>query len=241
MRLLLPFKFALLAVMAATLLAEAADKEEIVVDKDKRTITVPCKIAPRKIDDPAYKEIYPIEVVACWPWRKEPPGGQKAHETVVVFDFSIKPSAVHKAVEGFGLKPGKPAFGEGEEGKAMPVGEGPEVKLFLEFDAMGVTKKVPLEKTLVSRDNPKLKLPDMKWRFTGSVLKQPNPDKPEKVYGADMSGTMISIFPVTDQTVFQTQLTMKEEKFIKMETNKNLLPKEGTPCKLIIEVPAAAK
>ena len=50
--------------------------------------------------------------------------------------------------------------------------------------------------------------------------------------------TLISIFPVTNQTVFQTNLTMKDEPYLKLETDKNLLPKEGTPVKLIIEVPA---
>src|SRR5215468_3781703 len=80
----------------------AADKEPagIAVDKEKRTITVDARIAPRKINDERYKEIYPIEVIACW----EFPKGQKAHETVVTID--IKPSAVHKALESLGLKPG---------------------------------------------------------------------------------------------------------------------------------------
>ena len=47
------------------------------------------------------------------------------------------------------------------------------------------------------------------------------------VYGADLTGTLISVFPVTDQTVFQTQMTMKEEKYVKMETNTKLLPPVG--------------
>lgn len=239
MRWFSPFRIALATVLIATVFVDAADKDEsgLVVDKDKRTITVPCKVAPRKIDDPAYKEIYPIEVVACWPWRKDPPGGQKAHETVVTFDFKLKPSDVHKALEGLGLKPGKPALGEGD-GKVMPVAEGPEVEIFVEFPGPdGSPKKVPIEKTLISRDNPKLALPKLKWRFTGSVMKQPDPNKDVKVYGADISGTLISIFPVTDLCVFQTQMTMKEEKYVKIETNKTLLPKEGTACKLIVEVP----
>ena len=33
-----------------------------------------------------------------------------------------------------------------------------------------------------------------------------HPTKPDKVYGADVSGTLISIFPVTDETVFQTHV-----------------------------------
>ena len=69
-------------------------------------------------------------------------------------------------------------------------------------------------------------------------MKQPNPDKDEKVYGADLTGTLISIFPVTNETVFQTNLTMKEEKYVKLETNAKLLPKEGTAVKLVLEVPA---
>jgi hypothetical protein len=243
-----PFRIALAALLIATVLVEAADKDAdtLVVDKDKRTITVPCKIAPRKIDDPAYKEIYPIEVVACWPWTKDKEsgkltGGQKAHETVVTFDKRFKPSDVHKALEGLGLKPGKPALGLGD-GKVMPVPEGPEVDIFLEFPGPdGGAKKMPIEKTMISRDNPDLpflpKGQKLKWRFTGSIMVQPDPTKDAKVYGADVGGTLISIFPVTDQCVFQTQLTMKEEKYVKIETNKKLLPKEGTDCKLIIEVP----
>lgn len=212
--------------------ADAPKSDGIAVDKDKKIITVDCKIAPRKIDDPAYKEIYPIEVIACWPWHKEAgKGGQKAHETVVTFDVSTKPSKVHKALEDLGLKPGTPVVGGGK--KDIP--QGPEVDLFLEFPAAdGQMKKVPIERTMI---DPKTKknLPKLKWRFTGSVMKQPDPNKPDKVYGADLTGTLISIFPVTNETVFQTQLTMDEEKYIKLETDKELLPKEGTAVKLIIQ------
>lgn len=224
---------AVVLIVAVQMGAAEDKKSSITVDKEKRTITVDCKIAPRKIDDPAYKEIYPIEVMASWPFRKEPPGGQKAHETVVTFDFDTKPSQIHKALEDLGLKAGKPVKG----GEDVP--EGPEVKIYLEFPGPdGLTKKVPIEKTLVG-PNPTFKMPPFKWRFTGSIMKKLDPNKPEMVYGADVSGTMISVFPVTDETIFQTQMTMKEEKYLKLETNKDLLPKEGTPVKLIIDVPPA--
>src|SRR5262249_20039946 len=74
----------------------------VVVDKDKRTISIDAKIAPRKL--PHLKEIYPLEVIACWPHPK----GKKAHETVVTID--AKPSDVHKALESLGLKAGKPVM-----------------------------------------------------------------------------------------------------------------------------------
>jgi hypothetical protein len=80
----------------------------VVVDKHKKSITIPAKVAPRKLAK--LDQIYPVEVIACWPEAKN---GQKAHETVVVFD--VNPSEVHKALESFGLKAGKPAQG-GREG-----------------------------------------------------------------------------------------------------------------------------
>ncbi|HTU92619.1 MAG TPA: YdjY domain-containing protein [Gemmataceae bacterium] len=206
-------------------------KTGIVVDKDKRTVTIDAKIAPRIINDPRYKredgKPYPIEVIACYPFPK----GQKAHETVVTID--VKPSEVHKALERLGLKAGKPAIGESKE-----AAQGPEVKIYLEVPAEeGKRKRLPIERVLIDPKTNKT-MPKVQWRFTGSGMKQPDPDKDEKVYGADLTGTLISIFPVTNETVFQTNLTMKEEKYVKLETNAKLLPKVGTTVKLILEIPA---
>src|SRR5437870_13646784 len=60
---------------------EADPAGGVIVDKDKKTVTVPCKIAPRKLAK--LDQIYPEEVIACWPESKN---GQKAHEKEVVFD-----------------------------------------------------------------------------------------------------------------------------------------------------------
>ncbi|MCY2955057.1 MAG: YdjY domain-containing protein [Planctomycetota bacterium] len=210
-----------LALLALSLPATAAEPT-MTVDKDTKTITIPAKIAPRKLE--YLSEIYPIEVVATLPHPK----GKKAHETVV--NFTVTPSDVHKALESFGLKPGKPAVGEGA------VATGPEVKVTLEIPtADGGTQTVPIEKTLVDKKSGK-PMPALKWYFTGSNIRQSDPTKEDKAYGADLTGTLIGIFPVTDDVVIQTNLTMKEEPLIKMETNKKLLPPEGTPVKLIIQV-----
>src|SRR5262249_36068624 len=110
--------------------------------------------------------------------------------------------------------------------------------LFLELTtAAGEMKKVPIYLTMVDPKTNKPFPKSVEFRFTGSVMTQPDPNKVDKVYGADLTGTLISIFPVTNQTGFQTNLTMEEEKFLKLETDKNLLPKEGTPVKLIIQAP----
>jgi len=197
----------------------------LVVDQAKRTITIDAKIAPRKLE---YLKgaIYPIEVIACWPH----PRGRKAHETVVTIE--VMPSAVHKALESLGLTPGVPVMGEAKDAP-----QGPEVKIYLDVPGPGgKPHRVPIEKTMI---DPKTNtyMPKVQWRFTGSVMSKPDPSKEDTVYGADMTGTLISIFPVTNETVLQTNLTMKEEKYLKLETNTKILPPEGTPVKLVLEVP----
>jgi len=197
----------------------------LVVDKEAGMVSIACKIAPRKL--PGLSEIFPIEVIACFPHDGNPKG-EKAHETVVTFT-GVKPSAVHKALEDLGLKPGKPARGEGTQAS------GPEVRLFLEIEGPAGPRRVPIERCLVDRKTGK-PLPPLKWHFTGSVAKQLDPTKPDKVYGADHGGTLAALFPVTDETVIQSNLTMKEEPLIKLDTNSAILPKEGTSARLVIQV-----
>ena len=82
-----------------------------------------------------------------------------------------------------------------------------------------------MDKVLVDR-NGKPFPKNVKFRFTGSVVRQPAPSKKDKVYGADLSGTLITIFPVTNHTVMQTSLTIGPNPFLKLETNTKVLPKE---------------
>jgi hypothetical protein len=199
------------------------DKKGITIDKEKRTIIIPAKVAPRKIDDPKFKEIYPIEVIATFPYPK----GAKAHETVVTID--VKPSEVHKALTDLGLKPGKPAK------TAKDKQTGPEVRIFLEHPP-GKGKRIPVEQFLTDKKTDKA-LPKVKWLFTGSEMIKPDPDKPE-VYGADEKGTLIVIFPVTAETVFQSDRPLADEKYVKLETNDKL-PKVGTAVNIVIVVPEA--
>lgn len=203
---------------------EKKAKPGVVVDEAKKTVTVDAKVAPRKLAN--LDQIYPIELIAGWP----APQGKKAHEIVV--SVEIDPSEVHKGLEKLGLKAGKPA--KGEDTKA----EGPEVNVFIEVpDPAGGTKRVTMEKALY---DPKTKKPCPKitFKFTGSVMTAPDPNNPDvKKYGADLTGSLISLFPVTDETVLQTAWTMKEEKFLKLEVNPDVVPKEGSAVKLVIEVP----
>jgi hypothetical protein len=196
------------------------------VDRRRRTVALACRIAPRKL--PTLKDIYPIEVVCTRP----SPEGLKAHETVLVFEG--RPSEVHRALESLGLRPGTPA--RGEAGATT----GPRVEVFLEFAGPGGrTRTIPVEQALVDVRTGR-RLPPLAWHFTGSVLRQPDPNRPDQVYGADLTGTLIAVYPVTDETVLQSGLTMKEEGLLKLETNKNVLPAEGTAVTLVLAVKDAA-
>lgn len=221
--------FALLLVVAVQ--SAAQEKKDppkvgpsagVTVDEAKRCVYVDAKVAPRKL--PNLDQVYPVELIAGW----GAPKGKKAHEIVVSID--VDPSAVHKGLEKLGLKAGKPA--KGENAKA----EGPTVNVFIEVpDGAGGTKRTPFEKILW---DPKTKKapPKPTFVFTGSIETAPDPNKPtEKKYGADLTGSLICLFPVTDEVVLQTTWTMKEEKFLKLDVNPDALPKEGTALKLVIE------
>ncbi len=78
-------------------------------------------------------------------------------------------------------------------------------------------------------------LPMLTWHFTGSKFSQPDPTKDEKVYGADLTGTLISLLPVTDETVCQLHLSFNDGKPLKLDVNKDLMPPEGTEVNLIIQ------
>jgi len=193
----------------------------VTIDKVKRTVSVPCRVAPRKLA--SLKEIYPLEVIATYP----APRGQKAHETVLIFE--TKPSDVHAALVSIGLKPGKPAVGEGV------IGTGADLRLLLEVPgAAGKPRLIPMEKLMLDRRTGKT-LPVLNWHFTGSVMRKLDPTKDELTYGADATGTLISLLPVTDETVVQLHLGLEDGKLLTLDTNKDLLPPEGTEVKLIIQ------
>jgi hypothetical protein len=216
----------LLVVMAVLTLAagplqSGGAKSGVAVDKVKRTVTIDCAVAPRKL--PKLDQIYPLEVIGTWPTPK----GQKAHETVVI--FQAKPSDIHKALESIGLKAGKPA--RGQIGKAS----GSLVQLFLEIPhPEGEAKRIPIEQAIIDTKSGKTLAP-LKWHFTGSALQQPDPEKDDTVYGADLTGTLATIYPVTDDTVLQSNLTAKDEGKYRLELNKEVLPREGAAVKLIIQ------
>ncbi len=229
---LLAFALVLILFVQSSLAQEKKDRPGgVTVDQARRAVIVDAKVAPRKL--PNLDKVYPIELVAGW----GAPTGKKAHEIVVSIDAN--PSEIHKGLETLGLKPGKPAKGgPPKEGDPFPKAEGPVVNVYLEVpDGAGGMKKVAIEKVLIDPATKKAP-PKMTFIFTGSVLSAPDPNKPDdKKYGADLTGSLICLFPVTDEVVLQTAWTMKEEKYLKFDTNGAVLPKEGGTVRLVIEVP----
>jgi hypothetical protein len=91
---------------------------------------------------------------------------------------------------------------------------------------------LPIAHTLVDRTGKSL--PPLTWHFTGSSFRQPDPEKEEFTYGANLTGTLITIYPVTDDTVIQSNLTLRDESMWRLETSKTL-PPPGKAATLIIQ------
>lgn len=198
----------------------------LTVDARQRTVSIPCHIAPRKL--PTLADIYPLEVIACFP----APLGQKAHETVVTTE--VKPSELHAALVGLGLKPGTPSK------TALDPPTGAEVRLFLELpDATGQPQAIPIEEMILDARTGR-GIPPLKWFFTGSAPGPQDERTGKDSYGADFGGTLITLFPVTADTVIQSTLPMKSRAVLNLDTYKDLLPPEGTAARLIIATGAAA-
>ena len=87
---------------------------------------------------------------------------------------------------------------------------------------------MPIEKTLVDKKTGKA-MPTLKWRFTGSAMKQPDPNKPDKVYGADSTLTLIAHLPVTDEIGDPVEPDDEGLSRSKMETNKASCRRRGRP------------
>ena len=125
----------------------------------------------------------------------------------------------------------KDVMGRAGRGRKRPI----KVDVFLAFEGVtGRMRMIPIARTLIDSRTGK-PMPPMTWHFTGSVMRKPDPNKDAKVYAADLSGTLISIYPVTDETVLQSSMTLAEESLLKLDTNRNVLPAEGAEVKLIIK------
>lgn len=201
--------------------AREAAAVRIDVDTKKRTVSIPCRIAPRKL--PFLAEIYPLEVAASLP----APEGQKAHETVVTFE--ARPEEIRKALLKIGLREGKPVRGDTTE---PPSGDLVRIYIELKMSADS-SQTVPIESTVVDMRTGR-PLPALTWYFTGSSMRQPDPEKDLKVLGADSSGTLMTLFPVTDETLIQSSLQMADRRLLRLETNKELLPPEGSDARILI-------
>jgi outer membrane protein assembly factor BamB len=205
---------------------EAPEEAErgLAIDAARGRVIIDAVIAPRKL--PHLERIYPIEVLAT------SPQGKKAHETVIA--TTVRPSSVHRALESLGLSPGRPGVGAAR-------GRGPEVRLLIEFTGPGGRRKeLDAARAVIDR---RTGLPlgrSVRWHFTGSIPVRPDPTGEEEVYGADFSGTLATFYPVTAETVLQSNLTMDDEVLLDLEVGPRL-PPVSSPAKLVIEVPRAPR
>ena len=135
----------------------------ITVDKEKRTVTIAAKVAPRKLDDPKFKEIYPIEVIATLPvpQGQEGPRDGRHHRR----QAERRPQGAGRAwASSRASRPRRPRTSR----------PGPEVQLFLEIPP-GKAASACRSSSSWSTRRPSKPMPKVKWLFTGSAMVEAGP------------------------------------------------------------------
>jgi hypothetical protein len=117
------------------------------------------------------------------------------------------------------------------------------VRLVIEYAGRsGLVKRVDLARAVVDRRTglgiePGGSRARVRWFFTGSSAlagDAAGAAEESEVYGADFSGTLVTIYPVTSETVIQSSLDMEAESLLHLEVAPSL-PPAGTKARLLIE------
>ena len=66
-------------------------------------------------------------------------------------------------------------------------------------------------------------------------MKQPDPEKDDQVYAADLTGTLITLLPGDRRDGLPEPPDDEGRAVFKLETDTKLLPKEGTAAKLVVQ------
>lgn len=197
----------------------AVDLPHIQLDREKKTVDIEGKVCLREGDW--------LELLACV-------RGTKEHESIIA--VRARASHVHLALLLVGLEPGKPQTGrrEGEKFIVDPP-RGPRVAVSLVYrDKSGKTVEVPASQWILNRNTGK-PMADNEWLFTGSrfetirVPVKPGSEKynEKEVYGADLSGTIMSIVNFGDDLLSRdTNIHNKNDEAV-WQVNTKLVPKIG--------------
>ena len=152
--------------------------------------------------------------------------GGKAYESV--FESAVDPLAVYEGLKKLGVQPGKPA--REEDDKKFPP-EGGKLRIHVEWKDGDQARKEPIGAFVLDAQTGK-PMGAADWLFTGSK-KGFIPDLERQDLLVLTSKNMIALHH-SDPTVLATNPTASADPH-RYKVNKEILPKEGTPVKIILE------
>ena len=139
----------------------------------------------------------------------------------------VKPSDLHLALLGIGLKPGQP-LQYYEAAKRWIPPQGPPLQITMEYENGGKHVSMPAWKWM--RDvKTKKTAPPFTWVFTGSRV------MPDGKYAADVTGYLISIVNFDLTVIDVPQLASSSNDLLEWERNPDTTPKAGTKVTMVIE------
>ena len=202
------------ALMAA---APAQDLAPLAVDAKAGTVSFGAKAAKQDV----YEQLKgTVEYLIVMP-------GGKEYESL--FIAPLDPLKLHAGMIQAGLKPGK-ASEEGDDGKRRPP-EGAKLKITVEWGEGDQKRREPAEafvRDVVAKKN--LEAPG--WTFSGS-REGFDPVTEKTVLQVVSTKNLVALFHNDATVLVQPTLVAKDPHQFK--ANKELLPKAGTPVRVIIE------
>lgn len=203
--------------LAAWLLAQNADP--LKVEEKSKKLSFEATVAQQEVHEQLHGFIEYVIVFS----------GGKEYESLFV--TSVDPLALYEAMKKIGLKPGQPAREE-EEGKRLPP-EGDKVKAFVEWSDGGKDRREPIESFVRDVHSEKPMAP-LAWVFTGSRMGY-DPEKDRQSLQVVGTRNLMSLYQ-DDGTVLMQNPAAPEDGH-SYKANKELLPKEGTKVRIVLEAP----
>ena len=207
-----PRLVALLILLSAARVGLAQDAAEklVTIDKDKREVRVACEAL--RVDMPL--EFFCVSV------------GGPDHESVL--RTKARPAAVHAALLGLGIEPGRPLRNvEGTRTFLPPTGPPVRIEAEWRVDGRVVRERAGRLVRDVKTGGP---MPNKPFVFVGSRFID------DGRYAADLTGQLVSLVNFESTVIDVPELASSANETLEWETNPDVAPPRGTPVTMILTV-----
>ena len=158
-----------------------------------------------------------LELLACRT-------GSKEHESIL--RVKALPSHVYEALGLIGLTPGTPVGWDEKSERIIPA-TGDRLDVHIRYRHEGRNKTVAAHEWLWNADSQR-PMPPMAWVFAGSQRLE------DGTFYADLDGTLITVVDFSSALISQPSSYSADNAELWLEPYTQRVPKEGTPCQLIL-------